>query len=246
MKKLIRTLFLTSLITGFITLTSNAQEITWTSKSKAAKEWAKKGYVHYQNLETEVAYEDFTKALEKDPNFTMVQFLMSRLSVGDTKKMYADEARMSVANKSEGEKMFITLLDAKSVDEAHGIWSNLHTKFPDDAMSYYYYIITMSDTTKVFDALTEYLQKYPSSPEAINNIAYLYLLDKKDTATAKKYFEKYIEVYPGGYNPYDSMGEFYYRIGDMVNSKKYYTQSLEHYPFCYTSRQKLEEFNKTK
>jgi tetratricopeptide (TPR) repeat protein len=246
MKKLIRTLFITSLVTGFITLTSNAQEIIWTSKSKDAKEWAKKGFVHYQNLENEVAYEDFTKALDKDPNFTMVQFMMSRLSVGDTRKMYSDQAKNSVANKSEAEKMIITLVDAKSLDEAHGIWTSLHNKFPGDAMSYYYYIITMSDTTKVFDALTEYLQKYPSNPEGINNIAYLYLLDKKDTATAKKYFEKYIEVYPDGYNPYDSMGEFYYRIGDMANSKIYYTKSLEHYPFCYTSKQKLEELNKTK
>ena len=76
-----------------------------------------------------------------------------------------------MANKSEGEKMIVTLVDAKSLDEAHGIWTNLHNKFPDDAMSYYYYyyIITMSDTTKVFDSLTEYLQKYPWSPEAMNN-----------------------------------------------------------------------------
>src|ERR1051326_1237478 len=185
MKKLIRTLFITGLITGFMALTSHAQEITWTSKSKDAREWAKKGFVHYQNLENEVAYEDFTKALDKDPNFTMVQFMMSRLSVGDTRKMYNDQAKNSVANKSEGEKMIVTLIDVKTRDEAHGIWTNLHNKFPDDAMSYYYYILTMADSTQIFSAMTEYLQKYPSSPEALNNLAYMYLNDKKDIATAK-------------------------------------------------------------
>ena len=170
--------------------------------------------------------------------------MMAIMTHGDTKKMYTDKAKASAAGKSEGEKMMVTLLDAKSRKEGHEIWINLHNKFPDDAMCYYYYALSMSDSVQAFDTMTAYLQKYPSSSEAINNLAYMYLTDKKDTATAKKYFEKYIEVYPDGYNPYDSMGEFYYRIGDMANSKIYYTKSLEHYPFCYTSRQKMEELNK--
>jgi Tfp pilus assembly protein PilF len=244
MIKLMRTLAITTFTTGLIILTANAQEITWTTKSKEASEWAKKGLVHYNNLESELAYQDFIRALEKDPNFTMAQFMMAMLTVGDTKKMYIEKTKVSVAKKSEGEKMLVSLLDAKSRKEGHEIWIKLHNKFPDDTFSYYYYALSMPDSVQEFDAMTEYLQKYPSSPEAINNLAYMYLTDKKDTATAKKYFEKYIEVYPDGYNPYDSMGEFYYRIGDMENSKKYYTKSLEHYPFCYTSRQKMEELNK--
>ncbi len=244
MRKLIRTLAVTSLTICIISLAANAQEITWTTKSKEAKELAKKGLTHYKNLEFEVAYEYFTRALEKDPNLTMAQLGMAVLSVGDTKKMYVDKAKTSTSNKSEGEKIIVTLLNTKSPKESHEIWANLHNKFPDDALSYYYYALTMPDSVQVFNTITEYLQKYPSSPEALNNLAYMYLAAKKDTATAKKYFEKYIEVYPDGYNPYDSMGEFYYRIGDMENSKKYYTKSLEHYPFCYSSRKKMEELNK--
>lgn len=244
MRKLIRTLAVTSLTISLIEVTASAQEIAWTTKSKEAREWAKKGLMHYNNLESEVAYENFGRALEKDPNFTMVQFMMAIMTYGDTKKMYIDKAKASATDKSEGEKMLVSLLDAKSRKEGHEIWIKLHNKFPDDTFSYYYYALSMPDSVQEFDAMTEYLQKYPSSPEAINNLAYMYLTDKKDTATAKKYFEKYIEVYPNGYNPYDSMGEFYYRVGDMENSKKYYTKSLEHYPFCYTSRQKMEELNK--
>jgi len=234
----------TSLTGCIISLATNAQEITWTTKSKEAKELANKGLTHYKNLEFEVAYEYFTRALEKDPNLTMAQLGMAVLSVGDTKKMYVDKAKTSTSNKSESEKIIVTLLDTKSPKESHDIWTNLHNKFPDDALSYYYYALTMPDSVQAFNTITEYLQKYPSSPEALNNLAYMYLTVKKDTVTAKKYFEKYIEVYPDGYNPYDSMGEFYYRIGDMENSKKYYTKSLEHYPFCYGSRKKMEELNK--
>jgi tetratricopeptide (TPR) repeat protein len=244
MRKLIRALAVTSLTISLIGLVSNAQEVTWTTKSKEARELATKGLTHYKNLEFEVAYEYFTTALEKDPDLTVAQVGMAVLSVGDTKKMYTDKAKASVANKSEGEKIMVTLLDIKSPKESHAIWTNLHNKFPDDALCYYYYALTMPDSVQAFNTITEYLQKYPSSPEALNNLAYMYLVVKKDTETAKKYFERYIEVYPDGYNPYDSMGEFYYRIGDMENSKKYYTQSLEHYPFCYSSRKKIEELSK--
>ena len=67
MRKLIRTLAITSLTTGLIALTANAQEITWTTKSKEAREWAKKGLIHYNNLESEVAYENFTRHSKKIP-----------------------------------------------------------------------------------------------------------------------------------------------------------------------------------
>src|SRR6476661_8573467 len=119
MRKLIRTLTATSIVTSFIALNVNAQEITWTTKSKEAREWAKKGMVHYNNLESELAYQDFIRALEKDTNFTMVQFMMAMLSVGDTKRMYIEKTKMSVAKKSEGEKMLVSLLDAKSRKEGH-------------------------------------------------------------------------------------------------------------------------------
>ena len=37
----------------------------------------------------------------------------------------------------------------------------------------------------------------------------------RDKEKAKSLFEEYIELYPNGYNPYDSMGEFYYNEGDL-------------------------------
>ena len=109
-------------------------------------------------------------------------------------------------------------------------------------MCYYYYALSIPDSAQAFDTMAAYMQKYPSSPEAINNLAYMYLSDKKDTATAKKFFEKYIEVYPDGYNPYDSMGEFYAITGDAANSEKYYALSLEKYPFTNSSVAALKKF----
>src|SRR3954447_24744808 len=100
MRKLIGTLAVTTFTISLIALTVSAQEITWTTKSKEAREWAEKGLVHYNNLESEVAYENFSRALEKDPNFTMAQFMMAIITYGETKKMYVDKAKTSVENKS--------------------------------------------------------------------------------------------------------------------------------------------------
>src|SRR5436305_1227014 len=102
MRKLIRTLTVISLMTsGFAILKASAQEITWTTKSKEAREWAKKGLLHYNNLESEVAYENFTRALEKDPNFTMAQFMMSIITFGDTNKMYTEKSKKYYAKSLE-------------------------------------------------------------------------------------------------------------------------------------------------
>ena len=69
----------------------------------------------------------------------------------------------------------------------------------------------------------------------------MYLQVKKDNATAKQHFEKYIELYPTGCNPYDSFGEFYFITGDMDNAEKYYQLALEKYPFNTSSIEKLKE-----
>ena len=58
----------------------------------------------------------------------------------------------------------------------------------------------------------------------LNNLAYSYYsLDKKDLA--KKYFEEYVNAYPGS-NSYDSMGEFYYNEKDYEKSLKNYVNQL--------------------
>jgi pentatricopeptide repeat protein len=75
-----------------------------------------------------------------------------------------------------------------------------------------------------------------------NTIAYYYMT-AKNMEKAKECFEKYIELYPEGYNPYDSMGEYYMNSGDMSNSKKYYTMAVEKYPFSSSSVEALKKIN---
>ena len=47
---------------------------------------------------------------------------------------------------------------------------------------------------------------------------------------AKSTFEKYIDIYKNGYNPYISMGEYYLVSSNL--SKEYYLKAIEKYPFA--------------
>lgn len=218
-----------------------------TTASKAAKDLAMKGATHFMNVEFAQAYNDFSAALKLDPNFTFAQVFMSFLTRGDISKMYADKAMKSAMNKTAGEKLFATIANQKNTDaENREIWSKLHTMYPDCDLSGTYYAITKPTADERMAAAQDYIKKFPSNAWMYNFIAYYYMNDKKDMEAAKKNFEKYIELYPDGSNPYDSMGEFYLNNSDTANAEKYYTKSLEKYPFSVSSVNAMDKINEAK
>jgi Tfp pilus assembly protein PilF len=219
----------------------------WTTSSPKALDIALKGAFHLMNLETIQAYDDFTEALKLDPNFTEPLVFMTNMSRGETRKAYRERAIKSAANKTEGEKLFVTLIDENTTQEKNrNIWAKLHEMFPDGGMIGYYYVVTRATPEERFAAAEDYIKKFPDNPGMYNLIAYYYMLDKKDNEMAKKNFEKYIALYPDGINPYDSMGEFYMTTGDMKNAEKYYMMALEKYPYNRSSLDALQKINDAK
>ncbi len=246
MRKFNVSIFLLVLL--LFTATAISQKMTWTTKSKAAKDLASKGVDHLMNAEFEQAYQDLSEAVKLDPDFTVALAFMTNLTVGQTRKDYAQRTLKSAANKTAGEKLFASLADEKATQESRReTWAKLHTMFPDGAMIGHFYVITRTPEES-FAAAQDYIKKFPDQPGMYNNLAYFYLQNKKDTAMAKQYFEKYIAMYPNGANPYDSMGEFYLDTGDYANSEKYYKMALEKYPFTNSSinaLQKMKDEKKT-
>ena len=76
----------------------------------------------------------------------------------------------------------------------------------------------------------------------LNLLAYKYMAEG-DLELAKSTFEKYINVYKNGYNPYDSMGEYYLKRGDSTLAKEYYLKAIEKYPFAKNAYAVLENLN---
>jgi Tfp pilus assembly protein PilF len=237
------------LILASLSITASAQkkQMTWTTKSDQIRDVALKGADYMMNIEFPQAYETFLEAVKLDPDFTVALVFLSNLTVGDTRKNFAERAIRSATNKTEGEKILVTLLDEKSTPETRrDIWASLHQMFPDGAMIENYYVISRATPKERIDAAEIFIKKYPTKGAMHNLLGYFYMDDMKDNTTAKMHFEKYIELYPAGYNPYDSMGEFYFNTGDMVNAEKNYKMALEKYPFNTSSLQKMDEIEKAK
>jgi Tfp pilus assembly protein PilF len=223
---------------------SQLKTMTWTTKSDAAKTLASEGADYFMNIEFPQAYEKFKKALELDPDFTVALVFMANLTEGAVKKDYAQKAVESSANKTEGEKLFASIVKEGNSREANrDVWEKLHAMFPDGGMIGDFYVVTRATPEERFAAAQDYIAKFPKNACMYNTIAYYYMLDKKDMAKAKECFEKYIELYPDGYNPYDSMGEYYITAGDVANAKKYYTMAVEKYPFSNSSVIALQKMN---
>ena len=216
--------------------------MTWTSKSEAAKKLASEGADYFMNIEFPQAYEKFKQALELDPDFTVALVFMANLTEGEVKKDYSKRAVASAANKTEGEKLFASVVQEGATQATNrDVWAKLHDMFPDGGMIGNFYVVTRATPEERFTAAQDYIAKFPDNAWMYNTIAYYYMLDKKDMAKAKECFEKYIALYPKGYNPYDSMGEYYLNAGDTENSKKYYTMAVERYPFSNSSVTALQK-----
>ena len=241
---------LSMLFLFFITIQgiSQKKEMTWTTKSKAANELALSGANHMMNVEFEQAYFDFSDALKLDKNFTVALVFMTNLSKGESRKAYAQRALQSASNKTDGEKLFASLVDEKNTqDNRREIWAKLHSMFPDGSMLGHFYVQTRTTPEERFAAAQDYIKQFPDKAAMYNAIAYYYMQDKKDNDMAKKSLDKYIALYPEGTNPYDSMGEYYLTTGDKENSKKYYNMALEKYPFnnsSITALQKMADAEK--
>lgn len=224
--------------------TVQSKTMTWTTKSEAAKKLAQEAIDEYMNIERPQAYEKLKKALELDPNFTVALVFMSTLTEGDVRKDYIKKALKSAETKTEGEKLFASIVKEDLTPEARReTWEKLHNMFPDGAMINNFYVVTRATPEERFKAAQDYIAKFPDKAWMYNTIAYYYMLDQKNMDKAKECFEKYIALYPKGYNPYDSMGEYYMTAGDMDKAKKYYTMAVEKYPFSNSSVEALQKIN---
>jgi len=229
---------------AFLTLQVIAQDIKWTVNKKA-RPYVTKGLGYIMNNENEMAYPEFQKAVMLDANNTVALYYLSTLTTGSVRNNYAQRAMLSLEGKTEGEKLFFTLLDTTlSQKETRDLYAKLHAMYPGSALFGGYYSFTReSDETKLV-ATQEMIRQFPDQGFAYNNLGYLYMNYKKDMRMAKQSFEKYIALYPGGCNAYDSMGEYYLNNDDYTNARKYYEMALEKYPFYTNSIIKLDEISK--
>ncbi len=102
---------------------------------------------------------------------------------------------------------------------------------------------------KSVDKIIEIIRKenpetplYDISKDAINNLGY-YLMDDRKYTDALKIFELGTVLYPNWFNSYDSYGECLFKLQDYKNALKAYERALELNPNSGNSRKMLNYLN---
>jgi tetratricopeptide (TPR) repeat protein len=229
---------------SLLTITAGAQKktMTWTTPSEDAKTLCGEGTDLFFNIDFAQAYEKMNAALKLDPNFTVALVFMTNLTRGELQKKYRERVAKSLKDKTEGEKLFASTAEEGSTPEKNReTFAKLYNMFPDGSMIGANYVFSRENPEEQFKACEEYHKKFPDEAWVYNIMGYYYMQEKKDMVKAKEYFQKYIDAYPDGCNPFDSMGEYYFNNGDMENSRKYYRMALDKYPFNSSSVNKLAD-----
>jgi tetratricopeptide (TPR) repeat protein len=91
---------------------------------------------------------------------------------------------------------------------------------------------------KAIGELHKALELDPNYGEALNYIAYRYM-DIGEYAKAIDYFKRYANASPGDANPFDSMGDLYFRMGDLDAALFKYKEAIFVKPDFYASSGKI-------
>ncbi len=201
------------------------------------------------------------RAVELDPEFALAYYYLIRVYhyLGNTQEMdAASESFRKFGKKLKGrEGLYIKalLLQKKDPEKYIKILKELIEKYPKWKrphydLAYYYYAAYGQD--KIDDAIAELniaLELDPNYGPALNQLAYCHLF-KNEFEKALEYFRRYASVSPGDANPFDSMGEAYFRMGRLDESIEKYKEALEVKPdfgsewrisYIYALKQDYEE-----
>ena len=262
MRKLFFTLLIISIFAVSCTqsdTTSRVPEgkyIQWRSENESADALVLKGIFLYMNVESEMAYTYFKSSLEFDSTLFGSHVMLAWMSPqSEVKEMHQKKARELVKGKNENSNLLVSFFDVSSDDDLiakrHKIWSKMYEIEPDGRFIHYYYAITKPTLEDRISELEVLLEKQKNDSNflgvghILNRLGY-FNYDLGNKAIAKNYFDQYIKAYPDGYNPYDSMGDYYSNEKEYENALSYYQKSLDRYPANRSSINKIREINDLK
>ncbi len=114
-------------------------------------------------------------------------------------------------------------------EEARRLLEGLAEEYPEEKEIYLFLGIGFA-VHKMHDqaipALEKLLKLDPVNGEGLNQLAYIYS-ERGDFERAIAYLQKYAAAFPGDPNPFDSMGEIYFKMGRLDEAMAKYNEALE-------------------
>ncbi len=178
------------------------------------------------------------KAVEQDPEFALAHFYLTRVygNLGDiTKRDEALEKFKKFGSKVTGkEGLYIKAIMAgmekkdKEQKKYFEALQEIARTYPEEKRVHFdlaLYYMGKQKNDEAEEELIKAIELDPRYGYALNQLAYLYSY-KNDFEKALEYFRRYATVSPGDANPFDSMGEMYFRMGKLDESIEKFKEAL--------------------
>jgi tetratricopeptide (TPR) repeat protein len=224
--------------------------INWGGENDLANSLAFAGIDHSMNIEQQKAYVLFEKAVELDSSLFASHTALALLSRGEKRDHHKMMANKFVAGENETSKLFVSLLDIENdstaADKRRAVWAKMHD-LSNGPFIHFRYALTRADSLEVIaelDKLEAFLTEQGWNTAHVYNVrGYMYQLTG-DLERGTREIEKYMELYPEGYNPLDSRAEFYLFAGDTTKAIEYYEKALNRFRYSISARNALDELKK--
>jgi tetratricopeptide (TPR) repeat protein len=216
-----------------------------TTRSMEAYSYFLLGREKYDNMDRLEALRLFERSIEYDSTFAVPYLYMARIysalaNIHKRNAMCIRAYKLS-ADATEKERMTIEAGYADLIEgdksKQIAILERMIQRFPDEKQVHFDLGIVYSRQGMLDDAdqmLREALRLDPRYGPAMNQLAYNAMAREK-YKEALGHLASYTELAPHEPNPYDSMGDCYFRLGEIDSAAMMYKRALSHKPDFYSS-----------
>jgi serine/threonine protein kinase/Tfp pilus assembly protein PilF len=209
-----------------------------TTTSTAAYNYFLRGREESEKQDDIEAVNFLEKAVKLDSTFAMAYLYLARAynaAYANTRaeNEYYRKAKLYSAKASEKEKLYIEASYARAIEldfnKQLKILQEMQQRYPKE--KYVYYALStcyqqQASYGKAIEACNKSLSLDPNFGAGLNQLAYIYA-DLGEYQKAINYLEKYAAVNPGDANPFDSMGDMYFYLGDLSAAVAKYQEAVD-------------------
>ena len=202
-----------------------------TTTSMEAYNYFLKGRDDYENYSYDDARKFLERAIEIDSTFASAYLYLAftyEMLGEDRAHDPMGKAKAFADGATEKERLNIEASYETNREKRFRILKQLAQKYPKEKRAHarlarYY---TWSGLlNKAIEEWQKALELDPNYSAALNNLAYRYA-EMGDYTKAIEYLKRYIVAAPGDANPFDSMGDLYFRMGQLDDALKQYREAL--------------------